>query len=89
MLFGILLRRLIHIGSVRLIDVQGREQTFGNGEGPRCTLRLHDRTLGTSLALRPSSYRIGTERRTSTTNGFVECGYSTLFFARLGFAIAP
>lgn len=54
MLFGILLRRLIHIGSVRLIDAQGREQTFGNGEGPRCTLRLHDRTLGTSLALRPS-----------------------------------
>lgn len=54
MLFGILLRRLIHVGSIRLIDANGREQIFGNGEEPHCTLRLHDRTLGTRLAFRPS-----------------------------------
>ncbi len=53
MLFGILLRRLIHVGSIRLIDTNGREQIFGNGEEPRCTLRLHDKTLGTKLAFRP------------------------------------
>ncbi len=54
MLFGLLLKRLIHVGSIRLIDTNGREQNFGNGEEPRCTLRLHDKALGTRLAFRPS-----------------------------------
>jgi len=54
MLFGILLKRLIHVGSIRLIDANGREQVFGNGRTPRCTLRLRDRGLGTKLAFRPS-----------------------------------
>ena len=54
MLFGILLRRLIHVGSIRLIDTNGREQIFGNGDEPCCTLRLHDKSLGTKLAFRPS-----------------------------------
>jgi cyclopropane-fatty-acyl-phospholipid synthase len=53
MLFGILLRRVIRMGSIRLIDADGREQVFGNGEEPRCTLRLHDKSLGTTLAFRP------------------------------------
>jgi cyclopropane-fatty-acyl-phospholipid synthase len=53
MLFGILLRRFVREGSVRLIDANGREQVFGNGEKPRCTVRLHDRSLGTTLAIRP------------------------------------
>lgn len=54
MLFGILLKRLIHVGSIRLIDTNGRERLFGNGEDPRCTIRLHDKSLGTKLAFRPS-----------------------------------
>jgi cyclopropane-fatty-acyl-phospholipid synthase len=54
MLFGMLLRRLIHVGSIRLINTNGQEQIFGNGEEPRCTLRLHDKSLGTTLAFHPS-----------------------------------
>lgn len=54
MLFGIVLKRLIHTGTIRLIDVEGREQSFGNGQEPSCTLRLHDRSLGTRLAFRPN-----------------------------------
>ncbi len=54
MLFGILLKRIIHVGTIRLIDTKGRERIFGNGEEPRCTLRLRDKTLGTTLAFRPS-----------------------------------
>jgi cyclopropane-fatty-acyl-phospholipid synthase len=49
-----LLRRLIHKGSIRLIDANGREQLFGNGEEPRCTVRLHDKSLSLKLAFRPS-----------------------------------
>jgi cyclopropane-fatty-acyl-phospholipid synthase len=42
------------MGSLRLVDSNGREQIFGNGKEPRCTLRLHDKTLGIKLAFRPS-----------------------------------
>lgn len=54
MLFGVLLRRFIHTGSLRLVDVAGKEQFFGDGEEPHCTVRLHKRSLGTKLAFRPS-----------------------------------
>jgi len=54
MLFGALLRRLIRTGTIRLIDSKGREQIFGNGESPRCTLVLHSSSLENKLAFRPS-----------------------------------
>jgi cyclopropane-fatty-acyl-phospholipid synthase len=54
MLFSVLLKRFIHTGSIHLVDVAGKEQLFGNGEEPRCTVRLHKKSLGTKLAFRPS-----------------------------------
>ncbi len=54
MLFGWLLRRIIRRGSVRLVYASGREEMIGDGQDPRCTVRLHERSLGTTLAFRPS-----------------------------------
>lgn len=54
MLFQVLLNRLIRVGSIRLIDADGREHIFGNSEEPHCTLRLHEKALNNSLAFRPS-----------------------------------
>lgn len=54
MLFQALLNRIIRVGSIRLIDANGRERNFGNGEEPHCTLRLHKKALSYSLAFRPS-----------------------------------
>lgn len=53
MLLEALLNKHIRFGSIRLIDADGRERTFGNGQGPHCTLRLHEKALGNSLAFRP------------------------------------
>jgi len=53
MLFSILLRRFIHTGSIRLVDSTGKEEIFGNGDGPHCAIRLHKKFLGTKLAFRP------------------------------------
>lgn len=52
-----LLTRFIQVGTLRVIDANGRSHVFGgNAPGPAVTLRLHDRSLHTKLALNPELY---------------------------------
>ena len=53
MLFSIFLQRLIHKGTLRLVTKNGRAQTFGDGNAPRVTVKLHRYSLEWSLGLRP------------------------------------
>lgn len=56
MLVGILLDRLIRVGTLKVVDAQGRTHTFGNGEAPRSTIRFHDPKLQYKLFFHPSLY---------------------------------
>jgi cyclopropane-fatty-acyl-phospholipid synthase len=51
-----LLGTFIRVGSLSLIDANGRLHTFGSTPGPSVTLRLHDKRLHTKLALNPELY---------------------------------
>jgi len=53
MLFGLLLDSVVKRGSIRVIDNNGREKTYGDGTGQRITLRLHVGGAHTGLALNP------------------------------------
>lgn len=53
MLFARLLGRIIRFGNLRLVDADGRSWTFGDATGTPVTLRLHDRSLHSRLALKP------------------------------------
>jgi len=48
-----LLRKLIRHGSLRVIDWKGDSQTYGDGWGPRITIRIHDRGTAWRLLLNP------------------------------------
>lgn len=48
-----LLRKLIRHGSLRVIDWKGGSETYGDGRGPRVTIRIHDRGTGWRLLLNP------------------------------------
>ena len=47
------LKKIITIGSLRLIDADGRTHMISGTEGPSCTVRLHDKSLHISLVLNP------------------------------------
>jgi cyclopropane-fatty-acyl-phospholipid synthase len=53
MLFPVILKSIIQIGSLRLIDGSGRIHDYGDGSPPHCTVRLHARHLDYTLALNP------------------------------------
>ncbi|HUC60555.1 MAG TPA: cyclopropane-fatty-acyl-phospholipid synthase family protein [Alphaproteobacteria bacterium] len=48
------LGRLIQVGTLRVVDANGRTHVFGDGKGPRSTIRLHDPRLHHRLFFRPS-----------------------------------
>src|SRR5215207_5397545 len=49
-----LLRRLITPGSLTIVDVDGRGETFGRpGSGPSATINLHDGKFVRRVTLRP------------------------------------
>ncbi len=48
-----LLRKLIRHGSLRVIDWKGNSETYGDGWGPRITIRIHDRGTAWRLLLNP------------------------------------
>jgi cyclopropane-fatty-acyl-phospholipid synthase len=56
MLFQKLLQKVIHDGSLRLIDARGRTYEYGDRTGRRCTLKLHNRRLEWKLVLNPPLY---------------------------------
>ena len=59
------LNKIVKIGSLRLIDADGRTHEINGSDGPKCTVRLHDRALHFSLLANPflkvgESYMDGT-----------------------------
>ena len=53
MLFGLLLDSVVKRGSLRVIDWNAREKTYGDGSGQCVTLRLHTRGPHAALAFNP------------------------------------
>ncbi len=54
MLWGLLLKRLIARGSLRVTDAKGKDHYYGNqGELPAAHIRLHDKRLHLNLLLNP------------------------------------
>ena len=53
MLLARLLERIIQIGTLQLIDANGRRHVFRGAPGPEVTIRLHDRALHRRLYLNP------------------------------------
>ncbi len=56
MLLSHLLKRMIHIGTLEVIDATGKPHVFAGGPGPEVTVRLHDRALHTKLFFYPCLY---------------------------------
>lgn len=54
MLFKVFLPRLVTTGLLRVIDPSGRHHRFGPGGEPDVTIRLHEKTLPTRLAVNPA-----------------------------------
>jgi cyclopropane-fatty-acyl-phospholipid synthase len=56
MLFMRLLTPLIQAGTLTVIDASGQGHTVGNGDEPKVTIRLHDRSLHWRLFVKPDLY---------------------------------
>jgi len=56
MLASHVLKRLVQIGTLHVVDADGKTHEFSGSEGPRCTIRLHDRSLHSKLFFRPELY---------------------------------
>jgi len=56
MLFGWLLERIIHHGDLKVVDADGKQTSYGDGQGLTVTIRLHDRSLHNKLAFNPYLY---------------------------------
>ncbi len=56
MLLRVLLKQLVRSGTLKVIDTGGRILTFGDGEAPSSTLRLHSRAVAWKLPFNPSLY---------------------------------
>ncbi|MBT4880112.1 MAG: class I SAM-dependent methyltransferase [Alphaproteobacteria bacterium] len=54
MLFHIVLKKLIKIGTLHVIDPEGRTRTFSGKPGPEATIRIHDKSQDLKLFLNPS-----------------------------------
>ncbi len=53
MLLSILLRRMIRVGTLKVIDANGNRHVFSGDPGPEVTIRLHSRALHHKLYLNP------------------------------------
>lgn len=53
MLFSSLLKTIIKHGALTVVSADGRTREFGDGKGPRVTVRLHDKSVATEMALNP------------------------------------
>jgi len=53
MLFSSLLRQIVKKGALTVVGANGKIREFGDGHGPRVTMRLHDKTVGPELAFNP------------------------------------
>ena len=53
MLFSSLLKTIIKHGALTVVSADGRTREFGDGKGRRVTVRLHDKSVATEMALNP------------------------------------
>ena len=53
MLVGVFLKSLVTVGTLRVIDANGKLHEFSGSPGPSVTIRLHDRSLHTRLFFNP------------------------------------
>ena len=58
MLFPLLLRSVVHKGSLKLTTADGKTRVYGDGTEPRVAIKLHRRSLAWSLGFDPD-LRIG------------------------------
>ena len=58
MLFHIVLKKLIKIGTLHVIDPEGRTRTFSGKPGPEATIRIHDKSQDLKLFLNQKQYLI-------------------------------
>ncbi len=56
MLLSVLLKRMIRVGTLNVIDADGKRHVFSGDPGPVSTIRLHDRALHRKLYLNPDLY---------------------------------
>ncbi len=56
MLLSRLLERIIRVGTLEVIDADGRSHVFAGRPGPEVTVRLHDRALHYKLFVNPDLY---------------------------------
>ncbi|MEX0828450.1 MAG: hypothetical protein WD005_05810 [Haliea sp.] len=56
MLLSNLLERMISIGTLRMIDADGKFHEFAGENGPKAVIRLHDRSLHHKLFFNPELY---------------------------------
>ena len=47
------LRKIVTVGALTLIDADGQSHEIGGGDGPSCTIRLHDKSLHHRLVTNP------------------------------------
>jgi len=89
MLASRLLKHLIQVGTLRVVDADGKVHEFKGADGPSCTIRLHDRSLHRKLFFNPElyvgeAYMDGTLTiEDGTLYGFLElCGVNMKAFMR-------
>ncbi|GBE42684.1 cyclopropane-fatty-acyl-phospholipid synthase [bacterium BMS3Bbin10] len=56
MLLSRLLERTVRVGTLKVIDADGKQHTFSGRPGPEVTIRLHDRALHYKLLVNPNLY---------------------------------
>jgi cyclopropane-fatty-acyl-phospholipid synthase len=56
MLLDRFLKRLVQVGTLTVIDADGRAHLYAGRDGPRATVRLHDRSLHRKLFFNPDLY---------------------------------
>ncbi len=56
MLLSRILKHVVRIGTLEVIDANGKHHKFSGAPGPEVTIRLHDRALHTKLYFNPDLY---------------------------------
>ncbi len=56
MLLSRLLERVVHIGTIRIIDADGKEHVYTGSDNPEVTIRLRDKSLHRKLFFNPCLY---------------------------------
>jgi cyclopropane-fatty-acyl-phospholipid synthase len=56
MLASLLLKRVVTVGTLKVIDANGKAHVYGGAPGPSVTIRLHDKALHYRILTKPKLY---------------------------------